>query len=107
MYKSNKKDLFWLWKRNNKDLNKVLLIVRRKAAKETLGKGKKSMVKVRDLVGKGMPEKKAKDLRDRKMQKGEACYDPEFPDDQEEIMFWLTTEISFENTNRTEEIRGQ
>lgn len=102
-FRQNKVDLFHLWRKNGKDLFVVEVMVQRRASKKTQALGKKQLVKVRDLVRQGMPEKKAKALRDKRKTQGLLMDDPEFPGDEEESQFWHTVEISRSNINETEE----
>ena len=102
-FRQNKVDLFHLWRKNGKDWSAVQMIVKRRASKITESLGKKTLVKVRTLVKEGMPLAKAVQLKERKKAAGMGQYDPEFPDDNDEYMFWVTSEVSRSNYNRTEE----
>ena len=58
-YKTNKTDLFNIWRRNGKNWGRTHTAVERMMANTTQATGKKSLVQVRDLVKRGMPQHKA------------------------------------------------
>ena len=78
-------------------------MIKRRAEKLTEGVGKQSMVNVRELMQQGMARVKAEGLRDRKRAAGLSEWDAEFPDDLDEMRFWLTTERSSSQISRTVE----
>ena len=102
-FKTNRKDLFDLWRNNDRDWAAVQLRVQRKAAKVTKSEVEKSMIKVRDLVKGGMPQEKAERIRDKRRAEKLAEWDPDFPKDIDEIRFWYDSKISSSEGNITEE----
>jgi len=102
-FKSNRMDLFELWRNSGRDWAQVQLQVTRKASKITKSEVEKSMLKVRDLVRNGMPKEKAEQIRDRRRAQNLAEWDPDFPKDIDEMRFWYDSKISTTEGNHTEE----
>jgi len=102
-YKRDRLDIFDAWRNSKGDWNKVQHLVERKAGKKTEVKGKRMLVKVRDLVAKGMPESTAIELRNKRKAENLTVVDDDFPDRLDELQFWHTVEVSASNINYTDE----
>ena len=79
------------------------MAVMRRASKITESKGKKQLVRVRDLVKDGMAPHKAQKLKEEAREKGQCFEHPSFPQDEEEEQFYYVTEVSVTEYNRVEE----
>lgn len=97
--KKDKTDVFRMWLEEG-SLMRVLLRVKRKATKSSEGSDKYIWTKERDL--KYAPEKKAK-LIQKKKKDGLWCYDPEFPNDESEIMILVLDKSSYVVSDKIEE----
>lgn len=102
-FKGTKTDLFNQWRRLGKDWGRVVMKVNRITGKRSEAKGVKKLMKVRDLVAKGMPLERAVQLRKIRQAQNLAKADDDFPDVEDEIMFWHTDEISCSTMNFTGE----
>lgn len=102
-FRSQRKDIFELWRQHEGDWNTVVLHVERKSSKVTEANGTKSLVRMRDLIRNGMPEARAKDLLQRRKAAGQAYKDEDYPDVEEEMTFWYTTDTSYSEKNRVSE----
>jgi len=102
-FKSNRRDIFELWRGSNHNWGEVVLSVQRKAAKTTKSEVERQMMKVRDLVRMGMPQDKAEKIRDARRAANQASWDPDFPNDVAEIRFWYDARISTTEGTETSE----
>ncbi|CAE7222534.1 unnamed protein product [Symbiodinium sp. KB8] len=96
----DKVDLFNLWLDNNQDLQKVAIVVEREVENKNTSRAGFDSVKGRDLIKK-YGETKGTKLVAALRNKGRWYWDPEFPQDEEEIYYYTSAPRSILNENST------
>ena len=97
-------DLFWIWMENGNDWGSVKLAVSRGSRSSVNAQQELQGTKERDM---NLPDAKKKDLIGRLEKAGAWKWDPQFPGDLEERMFYTTGKQAItSNHERFEEIRA-